>query len=244
MMKLSIMLFAIALLLSACAAPEQVKHEQKKEGDVTASNSSSAQPVEAKKAAEAATEPSDKLKLPAPKFAEVQAALKRIYQEAVIINTKHRPSYLVGDFNGDGWQDLAVVVKPAESMLEELNSELANWIVEDPRKVRAPVAEAAVRPLPPKTAPVRIEKGDDLVAVIHGWGPAGWRNSEAKQTFLLKNAVGTAMRTEALASFLKANKGRGKLPALAGDLIWEVLGEESGFIYWTGAKYAWHRWPQ
>jgi hypothetical protein len=26
---------------------------------------------------------------------------------------------------------------------------------------------------------------------------------------------------------------------LRGDVIWEALAGEVGFIYWTGAKYAW-----
>src|SRR5438046_1446031 len=47
-----------------------------------------------------------------PKRAEVEAALARVYQDTVTIDSARSEPSLVGDFNGDGSQDLAVIVRP------------------------------------------------------------------------------------------------------------------------------------
>ena len=54
---------------------------------------------------------------------EVQTAIKRIFKNAVVIDASRKPSFLFGDFNGDFSQDLAVIIKPAEGKLSELNQE-------------------------------------------------------------------------------------------------------------------------
>src|SRR6266576_703321 len=43
--------------------------------------------------------------LPSPQMNEVQLAVKRVFKEAVLIDTSHQPSFIVGDFNGDRSQD-------------------------------------------------------------------------------------------------------------------------------------------
>jgi len=78
-----------------------------------------------------------------------------------------------------------------------------------------------------------------LLAIIHGVGPQGWRSTEAKQTFLLKNGAGTNMTTESKKS-LRESKDKQKLPPIRGDAIRSVIDRKSGLILWTGAKYAWY----
>ena len=56
-----------------------------------------------------------------PKTIEVQEAVKRIFKDAAVVNSNYNPNYLAGDFNGDGSQDLAVVLKPVK--LEQMNQE-------------------------------------------------------------------------------------------------------------------------
>ena len=137
----------------------------------------------------------------------------------------------MGDFNGDHSQDLAVVLKPAAGKLSELNQEYPPWMLRDPFNPN----------LPPQLRkdPLRVEENDKLLAVIHGYGPKGWRNAEATQTYLLKNAVGTGIKTQTAQRSLAAHGGK-KTPDLMGDTIIQILGDQPGFLYYAGASYAWY----
>lgn len=92
---------------------------------------------------------------------------------------------------------------------------------------------------PKRPEPVVVRENDVLLAVIHGYQKDGWRNPLSAQTFLLKNAVGDEMKTRSAESVQTASADKGGRPQLRGDVIWETLAGEAGFIYWTGAKYAW-----
>src|SRR5689334_14226928 len=100
----------------------------------------------------------------APKQSEVQEAIKRVFKDAAVIDTNYNPSFLTGDFNGDGSQDIAVVVKPVK--LDEMNQELSPWLVRQPRTNKVDRARAP------------ITKNDTLLAVIHGYGANHWRDPE------------------------------------------------------------------
>src|SRR5215471_5159777 len=146
--------------------------------------------------------------LPPPNNNQVHQAITRIFEKA--ITTDASPNFVVGDFNGDGSEDLAVVVKPTEGALAEINSGVANWLLEDPH--------TAVPPDNPhrQTAsikPVFVEKGDILLAIIHGVGAQGWRHAEARQTFLLRNAAGSELRVQSI-DVLKKSKANATLPQL------------------------------
>jgi hypothetical protein len=173
-----------------------------------------------------------------PKPEDVTAMLARVYQKAVTPDTSREPAFLVGDFNGDGSQDLAILVKPNEARLGDINNELANWILEDPKTVAIPGLPVGGRASGPGR-PVRAEKGEVLLAIIHGVGAQGWRNPEAKQTFLLKNSAGNSMSAQTVKD-LQNSKDRNKLPPLRGDAIHEAIAGKSGLIFWTGAKYSWY----
>ena len=45
-------------------------------------------------------------------------------------------------------------------------------------------------PIKPEMPPLRVEENELLLAVIHGYGTQGWRDAQATQTYLLKNAAG------------------------------------------------------
>jgi hypothetical protein len=175
---------------------------------------------------------------PSPTAVEINDAVARVFEQAAVPGTTPKTNFVVGDFNGDGSEDLAVVVKPNETKLAEVNSEMANWILEDPKKIVLPSSSLAV-PISNKPAPVRAESGDKLLAVIHGVGSQGWRSADAKQTFLLKNAAAADMTIQTRKS-LRESKDRQKLPPIRGDAIQEAIGGKSGLILWTGAKYAWY----
>jgi hypothetical protein len=162
---------------------------------------------------------------PAPKQGEVQQAIKRIFKDAAVLDTSYNPSFLAGDFNGDGSEDIAVVVKPVK--LDEMNQELPPWLVRRPRTNR----------VDPTRIP--IEKNDTLLAVIHGYGANHWRDPDATQTFVLKDVVGNDLKVQSPKDFLTANTGR-KLPRPQGDLIGETVGGTPGYLYFAQATYSWY----
>jgi hypothetical protein len=207
---------------TAAAAPSQAP------STATTPNESAAQPT-----------PGESLTLPPPKPEEVHEVVARVYKDTVAIDMSHQPSAIVGDFNGDGSQDIAVVVRPAKDKLEELNSEVANWVVEDPRQVVLPDPHKTVQKLLPTNGPVRVQPGDLLLTIIHGYKETGWRNPEAQQSYLLSNAVGASMAAASLKA-LQSATGNNR-PSNSGDVITETLAGEHGFLYWTGAKYAWRK---
>lgn len=167
-------------------------------------------------------------KLPPPELHQVQEAVKRVFKEAAIIDSSQRPAFVAGDFNGDLSEDIAVVLKPAPEKISELNEEYPGWMLRDPFGTPEP-----------RSPRLRVAATDVLLAVIHGFGSQGWRDPQATQTYLLKNAAGSAMETHAGKEFVTANQGK-KLPAVRGDLIGEMLDGKSGYLYYSGATYSWY----
>lgn len=178
------------------------------------------------------------LKLPAAKPAEVQEAINRIYKNVVAVDTGQ---FVVGDFNGDGSQDLAVIVKPLMSKLDEINSEVANWILEDPQNIPLLDPTKKVQQYPPPPPPVRVDMADTLIAILHGAGQSGWRAPEAIQTYLLKNAAGKGLQQQAADTYYNQMRQTKTFPRLKGDVIRQTLDGKPGFLYYTGAKYVWYR---
>ena len=160
---------------------------------------------------------------PSATDAELRAVIKRNYEDVVTVDDSSPTPFMIGDFNGDSSEDIAVVVRPQK--LSDLNSEYVNWILEDPHHLQQ--------------ASMNVSKNDLLLAVIHGHKSEGWRHEFARQTYLLKNAVGTDLETMSLKQLRSSGESR-LLPALKGDVIREKLNGSGGIIYWTGGKYAWH----
>ena len=182
---------------------------------------------------------SDGAPTPSATLEEVRGVVAHIYRDAVVVEAERDTPFVVGDFNGDGSEDIAVAVRPGVGKLPEVNGEYANWMVEDPRKVVAPEVRGDVEVLPKRPGPVTVRQGDSLLAVIHGYRQRGWRDPLASQTYLLKGAAGGEMKVQSAADALGAAPDKGKLPQLRGDVIRERMAGADGFIYWTGAKYAW-----
>lgn len=161
----------------------------------------------------------------APKLLEVHDTIKRVFKDAAVLDQDHKPNFVMGDFNGDASQDLAVIIKPVK--LEEMNQEFPPWLLRAPRTSKA------------DRASLKIENNETLLAVIHGYGTNDWRDPEATQTFVLKNVVGDELRVHTGKEFVAANVGR-KLPRAQGDLIGETLQGTQGYLYYAVSTYAWY----
>jgi hypothetical protein len=161
-----------------------------------------------------------------PTTEEVNDVVARVFNKAVTVDSNYAPAVLVGDFNGDGSEDIAIAMKPNPDALAEINGEFANWSLEDVKQ-----AERAAKP-----TPVKAERTDTLIAIIHGVGAKGWRNPEARQTFLLRNAAGTKPVVEPAEKASASNTSR--TPAPRGDVISETINGHRGLIYWNGARYS------
>ena len=162
---------------------------------------------------------------PQPTEAELRAAIQRNYADAVTLDHSGPTPFMLGDFNGDNSEDIAIFVKPGSGKLSELNSEYVNWVLEDPQHVTRIARD--------------VKRNDILLAVIHGHKREGWRNDLARETYLLKNAVGAEFTTQSINQLRTTSESK-SLPQLHGDVIREKLNGNGGIIYWNGAKYAWH----
>jgi hypothetical protein len=158
-----------------------------------------------------------------PRRAETQAAVRRVFADAVVPDARRT---VAGDFNGDDAPDLAVVVRPARGALDRINHELANWTLQD----------AAGRA--PGGGRVQVAAQDVLLAVIHGYGAGGWRNPEARQSYLIRNAAGDALTVRARGA-AERNLAETGLARLRGDVITQSIGGRRGFVYWSGSRYLW-----
>jgi len=173
--------------------------------------------------------PQEMPQLPPPQPNEVQDAVTRVFRDAALIDTNLKPTFIVGDFNGDKSQDIAVVLKPAPDKLSELNEEFPNWILRDP-------AGTSNQPGSPR---LRIAASDKLLAIIHGYDAKGWRDQQATQTYLLMNAAHTGMEAYTSKEFVAAYRGR-KIPQLRGDVVGEEIAGKLRCIYFSGATYSWY----
>ena len=216
-----------ALLLALAPACTESKRP-----DAESAARSTPSPTTAAATPEAAAAPAAPRATPGPELVEASPAdlrdcVKRVYQDAVTVEEGRPDNYVTGDFNGDGSQDIAVVVRPVRGKLNEINDELANWILIDPHELLAPDAAKAPAKTDATPARVSVAQGDRLLAVIHGHKAEGWRDPAATQTYLLKNAAGSNLKARPRAT--------GRRP----DVISQTLRGEEGFLLWTGARYDW-----
>jgi len=174
-------------------------------------------------------------KLPPPTQAEVKAAFQRVFGSDLIAQFSPQ-TFIVGDFNGDEFEDIAIIARPAPGKLEEVNHELANWTIQDADKALIPSPTKKVVALPNQERP-RIAQDEEVLAIIHGYGPQGWRNPDARQAYLIKHAAATLVGTAPSIS-QKAIRAM-KLPYET-EIIKQVRNNKKGFLFWTGGVYAWH----
>jgi hypothetical protein len=211
-----ILLIFVLCFLSACSTEKKPVVEAQPSATATPTPANPGQPGQLA------------AKLPPPELPAVEQAVKRVFKDAVLIDNTRQPMFIAGDFNGDGSQDIAVVLKPAPDKLAEMNEEFPNWILRDP-----------FGSLESQGPQLRVAANDEMLAVIHGYGTNGWRDPQATQTFLLKNVAGSGLETQSVKEFAAANQGK-KVPALRGDLVGEMIQGKRGYLYFAGATYRWY----
>jgi hypothetical protein len=172
-----------------------------------------------------------------PTAKDVQDAVHRVFSDDVLLLDHENPRFVIGDFNGDSSLDLIVPVKVSPAKLAEINNELANWTIDNPRTTYIAPQHQKVVTLPPVPKPEQARAGETLLAIIHGYGSAGWRNSMARQAYLLREAAGSSPRVEQPSQSLLHDFGLFPSPR---QVLAEDLGGKHGVLYWTGATYAWH----
>jgi hypothetical protein len=214
---------AIIALLQGCAKKDSVKPQAEKAIAATVVNGGQPQP-------------GVKEKLPPPTMKEVEEAAHRVLGDDIVISSKLKPVYIVGDFNGDDVEDLAIAVEPVKSRLSDINGEFANWIIQDADKFFLPDPHAHVVKMPEVQEP-KVQAGETLLLVVHGYGPTGWRNPAARQTYLVKHAAANFLGTGR--SFREKYIREMKL-TIETDVIKENRDSKQGFLFWTGSNYAWH----
>ena len=225
-LSLALLIIVAMLGMGGCARPEQPVSEAP----------STAQPPPPADSLPPASPPD----LSKPKPDEVQTKIETIFQRAVTVEGNREQYFIVGDFNGDQYQDLVVVVKAVDDRLDDLNSELANWIRDEPLKAVL-VSPLVLLHKMPDDAKIRVSRGDVLLAIIHGYGPDGWRSPEATQTYILRAAVGEGlMKVELRKDLLVAARKGAKIPSIHGDFLSESLGGNPGYVYYNGAHYVWY----
>src|SRR5215831_12761498 len=168
-------------------------------------------------------------KLPPPAPAEVESAIGRIFGNDLVLERTGQ-WFIVGDFNGDSYEDVAVIARVNASKLDDINGELANWTIQDADKFFVPPSGKRVVQLP-HFDPVKLNKGEEILAIIHGYGPKGWRNPDARQAYLVRHA---AASFAGLAPSISVKSIRAMRLPIQTEMIKEIRNNKKGFLFWTG----------
>jgi hypothetical protein len=129
-----------------------------------------------------------------------------------------------------------VIVRPARGKLTEINSELANWTIQDADKVFVSSPGQRVMRME-KAAPAKMMEKEPVLAIVHGYGAQGWRDSAARQAYLVKHA---AVTFQGAAPSVSQKAVRAMHLPVETEIIQAVRGGKEGFLFWTGGSYAWH----
>jgi hypothetical protein len=175
-------------------------------------------------------------KLPPPQPVEVESAIHRIFRDDLLLDQGDGQWFIVGDFNGDNIEDVAVIARVNAGKVDDINGELANWTIQDADKFFvAAGGQRAVKV--PRMDAGKLGRGEQVLVIIHGYGPRGWRGNDARQAYVLRHAAGTFV---GLAPNISEKSIRLMHLPVRSDIIKEIRDNKKGFLFWTGGAYAWH----
>jgi len=164
---------------------------------------------------------------------DLRAAVARIFGASAALDEAAAPNFIAGDFNGDGYEDVAISIRSRSALVKEDASGLANWTTEDPARVALPSLGKTVQSLPASGPRVHLRSGEELVAVIHGYGLEGWRSPQARQTYLLTAHLPDRAALEPIKNFPELLRDP-RFTHLQRDI---VCGEGNRCLLWTGSHY-------
>ena len=142
--------------------------------------------------------------------------------------TDTQPFYLLGDFNGDSYADIAVLVNPEKSKAE-LQQHGVKYVDVDPSSP----TNGQERDL--ESARFQYCFG---VAVIHGTAK-GWRAADPIEKYLFYECFIPFRLVPKATKIRRYHKGHKEAPPrLNGDAIYLDLEREGkAIVYWTGKTY-------
>jgi hypothetical protein len=116
-----------------------------------------------------------------------------------------------------------------------INGELANWTIQDANQFFTPPAGQRVIFRQKRSRP-SVEPGEPLLAVIHGIGDAGWKDSAARQAYLVRHAAFGCLRAIPATSHIE------NAPASIknSEVIYE-RSKRAAFLFWNRSQYTWNR---
>ena len=158
---------------------------------------------------------------------ELTASIKNNFGASVRVATESSPYYLVGDFNGDGFKDIAVLIYPKDAQAD-LEAAGVKYIEVDPSSPQNG------HELNLKGATFNYCAG---VAVMHGTKEGVLQSPGAKHFFY---ECFTPFRLVPRATTIR-NRYRSvkeRPPKLKGDAFYLYLERDaSSLVYWTGKTY-------
>jgi len=165
-----------------------------------------------------------------PQAADVQAKLDQVFHGAVrAVGTAG--SFAAGDFSRDGLTDLAALAEVNPERLGDVNDDLAAWIVQD----------AMVGPQAPHTGAVpprpRLAASERVLVVINAFDQAGWRNPDARQTYVVKGVTTGPLGATPIAAVV--DRTTRPLGPPFGDVLEAQAEARQGFISYVNGRYSW-----
>lgn len=159
---------------------------------------------------------------------EITSVIRNAFGQSINVVTDTQPFYLLGDFNGDSYADIAVLVNPEKSKAD-LKQHHVKYIDVDPSSPTNGQEQDV------ESARFQYCLG---VAVIHGTAK-GWRAADPTGKFLFYECFIPFRLVPKATKIRRYYKGfKEAPPRLLGDAIYLDLEREGkAIVYWTGKTY-------
>lgn len=194
---------------------------------------------------------------------QVQLLIDKEFGALFLVDSLHIfPTYLIGDFNNDGVNDIAVLARPRKTIAVNDKTKPPFWLDEpitggasklplkDKQKTTDRDAKQEVR-LPHEVFTIgdlaRYGKVPlPVIVIIHGVKGRIWKDSEPQQKFVVLGGIGFSddsmkLYRGKLKSLPIGDSAGGIPPKLEGDAILFTYRNDGGtVVYWEKGNYYWY----